>query len=201
MAKRETFELPATGLASAFRHIAGGWRSYILYVEQAATNGDVKMGRVLSTWLNIPPDEQNTISPERLCDIAQVKPEDLFGSVCRELYAASARESMMILGARQAEVVHMMADQATKVKGGKDRERFLRSTGVLPTPKPSAITVNAFAVTGQGAAAAATDKQANIRLPRPEDRIRQWERAHDSTGKLKEGLTLDVPPGDSRPVD
>jgi len=79
-------------LRVAFRAIPGGWRSYIEYVNMAASSGNAAMGRYMDCYLALTPDQRRHHVPEQLCALAEVAPEELVGAVCQQLWESGIRK-------------------------------------------------------------------------------------------------------------
>lgn len=137
-------KLPPSAMAVAFRHLKPTWRSYVDLVEAAAREGDKEMAKVYRTWVDLPPREKQTISPEMLCDLCSVKPSVLIGAVTAQLWAQNSQEASMITAIYHPRVIERTAKQALNGKNGfGDRELFHKATGFLPTPKGGGITIDA----------------------------------------------------------
>lgn len=161
-------------LSVCFRHLKPNWKSYILYADLAAKEGDKEMQRVMQAYNGLSRREQNQIIPEALCDLAGVKPRDLFAAVQTQLFDIGAQEAAVIVAVNQPRIVEKSAQLARTKAGFREREMLLKTTGFLPTPKsqaPSVIINNnpqALSIGGQRAPAA---------LPSMEDEMIQLEAA------------------------
>lgn len=83
------------------------------------------------------------VMPERLCELSGVKPSDLVGAVCSQVWALQNGESAMAASILHPEIVRRTAKSAMSVKnGGRDRELFFRITGSLPDRKGTTIINN-----------------------------------------------------------
>lgn len=134
--------LPPSPMAVDFRHLKPTWRAYIDYVSMAARDGDKDMARYLASFAQLSSKEQLTHTPETLCDLSGVKPADLFGSVCGQVWASSQREASMLIAINHPRIIEKTAKFAQTAKGVKDREMFHKGTGFLPTPKGAQISIN-----------------------------------------------------------
>lgn len=135
-------KLPPSPMAVDFRHLKPTWRAYIDYVALAARDGDKDMGKYLASYAQLSPKEQAIHTPETLCDLSGVKPADLFGSVCGQVWASSQREASMLIAINHPRIIEKTAKFALSPKGVKDREMFHKGTGFLPTPKGAHISIN-----------------------------------------------------------
>lgn len=133
---------PPSPMAMDFRHLPSGWRSYIDYVSIAASGGDKGMARYFAAYLQLSPKEHLDHTPERLCDLASVKPADLFGAVSGAVWESSRREASMLIAVHSPRIIEKTAKLAMQPKNYKDREMFNRGTGFLPTPKGAQILIN-----------------------------------------------------------
>lgn len=130
-------------LATVFRDIKPSWRDYIVYVDYAANEGDEDMQKVMTCFMALPKKEKREVMPERLCELAGVKPSELVGAVCAQIWAHNQAESAMAAAIAHPEVVRQTAKAARNVKwGGRDRELFFRVTGSLPDKKGTTIINN-----------------------------------------------------------
>lgn len=130
-----------TLLSSAFRSIRPGWRNYIHYVDLAARNGNPDMAKVIKVYKALPAKERNAIMPEQLCDQCNLLPADLFGAVCKELWRTSAGASSIIAATATPDVIGATAFYARHPEFSKDRELFLRATGMLPDKKGASVNI------------------------------------------------------------
>lgn len=83
-------------LSVAFRHIPGGWRRYIEYVDLAARKGDAAMEKIRDCYAALPAKDRANAWPEQICDAANVGPGELVGAVCRQIWETKAAESSMV---------------------------------------------------------------------------------------------------------
>lgn len=128
-------------LSVAFRHIRPNWRSYILYVDMAARKGDETMRRYIDAYQSLEPKERAGAWPEQLCDMANIDPGELYGTVCRQVWDSKAAESSMMCSVEHPEVLAAMIRFAKKEGHYQDRELFLRTTGSLPDRKGASINI------------------------------------------------------------
>lgn len=133
----------------AFRHIVGGWRRYIHYVDYAARNGNEAMARFRDCYRSLDRHRQ-TAWPEQLCEMANVAPGELIAAVCRAIWETMSAESSMISSMAQPKVLAATIKCASRPDGYRDRELFMRATGQLPDRKGTSINIFAQA-TGQAA--------------------------------------------------
>lgn len=134
--------LPPSPMAADFRHLKPSWRSYVDYVAIAARDGDKDMARYLACLSALSQKEQDAHTPETICDLANVKPADLFGAVSGQVWSASRREATMLIAVNHPRIIERTAKSALTPKGIKDREMFHKGTGFLPTPKGSVVNVH-----------------------------------------------------------
>jgi hypothetical protein len=130
-----------TPLMIAFRHIRPVWRNYIEYVDLAARNGDKEMQRYVKIWEGITAKDRRVITPEQLCEMAQVKPAELVGAVCQAIWDAKSAEGSMVSAIAHPEVLKRTATSAQKPANYKDRELFFRVTGSLPDKKGTSVII------------------------------------------------------------
>lgn len=147
--------IPPTPLANAFRHIEPTWRTYVYYADLAAKGGDEPMKSFMASYNALPPSEQRTIMPDRVCDLAGVAPGELIASVSRELWNHMQGESTITASINHPKVIERTAYFARQYEGHQDRELFLRATGTLPDKKGASIVINN------------TPQNANVNLPSP----------------------------------
>lgn len=139
--KQKAVKPPLSHMAVAFRHIKPNWRNYINYLRRS---DDEDIIELLDVFDALPKKDQCTIMPEQLCDLAKIKPSQLFGAVSGALYEFGENEARLITAVNFAPVVERVAKVA-KGNGqfaSKEREMFLKSTGYLPTPKNPGINVD-----------------------------------------------------------
>lgn len=153
-------------LSVAFRRIRPNWRAYILYADLAARQGDEAMKRFIGVYESLEKKERDGAWPEQLCDMANVQPDELFGTVCRQMWASKAVESSMMCSVEHPEVLAAMIRFAKKEGHYQDRELFLRTTGSLPDRKGASINIFNQAA---GVAAAMPD------LPQPRTKLRSFD--------------------------
>ena len=143
-----------TPLSHAFRHIEPTWRNYIYYVDLAAKNGDEQMKLFVASYNALPASERRSITPERLCDLANVLPGELVGAVSRELWTYKQAESAITASVNHPKVIQQIAQYGCESPlGFNDRQLFLRATGTLPDKKGASIVINN------------TPQTANVNLP------------------------------------
>lgn len=135
-------KLPPSSLASQFRHLKPNWRAYIEYAMLAAKDGDKDMEQYVATYQVLSKKELLTHTPEAVCELANIKPSELFGSVCRKLWECSSNEASMITAINHPIIIEKTAKYAAQKQGVKDREMFHKATGFLPTPKGNNIHIN-----------------------------------------------------------
>lgn len=125
----------------AFRHIPGGWRRYIEYVDLAARKGDEAMARFRDSYEALDPREKAGVWPEQICDLANVSPGELVGTVCRQIWENKAAESSMVSSIAHPEVLMTTIRLAKKADNFRDRELYFRMTGSLPDRKGASINI------------------------------------------------------------
>jgi len=139
----KSLHLKDSQMAVAFRHLKPSWRHYIDYCETAAKNGDPDADKLLRAYYKLTRREQVNHMPEQLCDLAGVKPEELFGIVATELWRTARMEANLIVAAAYPKVIERTAKLAETKNGFKDRELFHKATGFLPQPKGPSINIDA----------------------------------------------------------
>lgn len=128
-------------LTVAFRHLQDGWRNYILYVDIAARNGDLAMGRFRDCYNSLTAKDKWSHWPEQICELSNVTPGELVGAVCRAVWENKAGESSMISSIAHPQVLMKTAELAQDVENYHDRELFFRLTGSLPDKKGASINI------------------------------------------------------------
>lgn len=131
-----------TPLTIAFRHIKPSWRNYIEYVDMAARNGDEDMARYVKVWLGLTPKDRRNHAPEQLCELSNVKPDELIGAVCSAIWRAKSAEGSLVSAMAHPAILERTAKAAAKAAGYKDRELFFRVTGNLPDKKGTSVIIN-----------------------------------------------------------
>jgi hypothetical protein len=132
-----------TPVSNAFRHIEPTWRNYIYYAGVAAKHGDEEMVKFIASFEALPKNEQRTIMPDAVCDLAGVSPGNLIAAVSKQVWEHYQPESAIT-----AAINHPRMVQATAFWGqsladcNKDRELYFRLTGGLPDKKGAAIVIN-----------------------------------------------------------
>lgn len=149
-------------LSFVFRHIEPTWRDYILYVRCAAEDGDEVMKKYFGMYERLPKNEQRTIMPERLCELAGVPEGELVGSVSRYFWQHRKGESVLLAAVNQPKMIQATAFWGqTLADCVRDRELFFRFTGALPDRKGSSIVINYGSPTSFGQAQPPTPAGAN----------------------------------------
>jgi hypothetical protein len=128
-------------LVMSFRHVQGGWRNYMLYVDMAARNGDLSMARFRDCYQSLTPKDRWQHWPEQICELANVSPGELIGAVCRAIWESQAAESSLVSSMAHPQVLMQTAALAQTAEGYKDRELFFRLTGSLPDKKGTSINI------------------------------------------------------------
>jgi len=101
------------------------------------------MASIMKVLHGLPKKERDLVMPERLCELAGVKPSELVGAVCSQVWALQNGESAMAASILHPSVVRRTAKAANNLKyGGRDRELFFRITGSLPDRKGTTIINN-----------------------------------------------------------
>lgn len=135
--------LPLTPLANLFRHIQPTWRDYIRFVKLAAQDGEEEMESILTHYNALTMREKRTITPEQLCELADVSTSVLVAQVVAKCYEMGRAETQLITASLMSKVVLRTATvAASKSKfASKEREMFLKGSGFLPTPHGTSINV------------------------------------------------------------
>jgi hypothetical protein len=128
-------------LSVAFRHIRPDWRRYIHFVDLAARKGDTAMARFRDCYQTLRPFDKVRCWPEQICDLAQVTPGELVGSVCRAIWESKAAESCMVSSIAHPELLLDTIQFAKKEENFRDRELFFRMAGSLPDRKGTSINI------------------------------------------------------------
>ena len=130
-------------VANVFRDLKPNWRSYLNYVQQAANEGDDDMQRIIDSFQHLRIGERRLITPEKLCDLAGVRPSDVIGVVCAKIWAEKSGESAIVTALLHPEIIRKTAKAAANIKhGGRDRELFFRLSGSLPDRKGASVVIN-----------------------------------------------------------
>lgn len=130
-------------LALTFKDLEPNWRAYIAYVDYAANDGNEDMKRIIDSFKGLTKREKELVMPERLCDLAGVRPSELVAAVCGQVWAHQSGESAMAAAILHPKIVRKTAKAAENIKwGGKDRELFFRISGSLPDKKGTTIINN-----------------------------------------------------------
>lgn len=109
----------------------------------AADEGNEDCAKIMEILKGLPKKERDEVMPERLCELSGVKPSDLVGAVCSQVWALQNGESAMAASILHPEIIRRTAKAAMNLKyGGRDRELFLRATGSLPDRKGTTIINN-----------------------------------------------------------
>lgn len=130
-------------LAVIFSNLPGGWRGYLNYVRSAAAEEDEDMQKILDTHRKLPLRKAAIITPEELCDLSGIRPSELLGAVCSQVWAQKSGESAITAALHHPEVIRKTAQAARSLKyGGRDRELFFRVSGSLPDRKGASVIIN-----------------------------------------------------------
>lgn len=125
----------------AFRHIKPDWRRYIQYVDLAARKGDAAMIRFRDCYEALDPVNKPRAWPEQICELANVAPGELVGTVCRHIWESKAAESSMVSSIAHPELLLDTIKFARKEENFRDRELYFRMTGSLPDRKGASINI------------------------------------------------------------
>jgi hypothetical protein len=102
----------------------------------AADDGNDEMTAYLKVYCGLTPREQNSVTPEQICERAQISINDLFASVmwwCSETTNVSFQ---LLKAASRPRALQRLAREATKAgpQHGHDRDSFFKITGDMPMP-------------------------------------------------------------------
>lgn len=128
-------------LSVAFRHIPGGWRRYVEYVDLAARNGDQGMAKFIACYQGLSARDRASVWPEQICELAGVSPGELVGAACRAIWENKAAESSMVSSMAHPQVLMNTIRLAKKAENYKDRELYFRLSGSLPDKKGASINI------------------------------------------------------------
>lgn len=152
---------PTTRLAMTFREIEiegrKDWRNCWIFAQFAADEGDEDMVRVMETYKGLKNKERVSATPEFVCDLAGVNPNDFAAEIFRAYLSYSGDAGNLIAAAAHPKVVGATVKNAMTAKGHQDRRMLLDHAGFLPQKQGGGIHVNA--------SANADSKTANVILP------------------------------------
>lgn len=118
--------------------------------------------------------ERLTVMPERLCELAEVKPSELLGRVVATVWAQQSAESAIAASILHPQVIRRTAKAANSLKfGGRDRELFFRVTGTLPDKKGTTIVNNPQTVVSMPAVGPTSSQTL---FTTPENRVIEMDR-------------------------
>lgn len=131
-------------MATAFRHIPGGWREYMKYARMSANDGDEDMVAFVKSFDALSKKEQKTIMPEQVCDMAGVQTHKVMGQVTAFLWISNQNEGMQIAAIAHPRVVESTTYLASLKTPDTFRERDLhfRTLGLDPSKKGTTLNVN-----------------------------------------------------------
>lgn len=140
---------PATRLAMIFRELAingkKDWRNWIVFAQHGADEGDADMQKVIECYRGLKRREQQTITPESICDLAGVNPNDLAAEVFRSYLSYASDAANLIEAASRPAVVRKQVKVALTTDGWRDRKMLHEHSGFLPQKTGGGIHVNASA--------------------------------------------------------
>lgn len=154
---------PSDPLALAFSSLQPSWRCYLEFVALAAKEGDKEMQKVMYALGELPSRKRDIIMPVELCDLAGIKPSDLIGAVCSQVWKVKGGTSTIISAVMEPEVITAIGRAALDLENGhQDRKLFVTMTGKMPDKKGTAMPAIAIYNNPQAIAAAAGTVQPGI---------------------------------------
>ena len=140
---------PATRLTMTFRELQiegkRGWRHCWTFAKFAAESGDEDMQKVIECYEALKPKERQTVTPEYVCDLSGVNPNDFAAEVFREYLRYSGDAANLIEAASRPEIVRRSVQIAKTKDGHRDRKMLFEHSGFLPPKTGGGIHVNATA--------------------------------------------------------
>ena len=130
-----------TPMITAFRWIRPHWWNYLDFVGTAARNGDKDMDKILKARDALTERERRAVTPERLCELAGVRDDDLVARVCGEIWRLKRAEGSIVTAMAYPKILDTVSRNATKAKEYDDRELFFRVTGALPDKKGTSVVI------------------------------------------------------------
>jgi hypothetical protein len=152
-ASRETKSVkplaPQTRLTMTFRELAiegrKDWRNCWTFAQFVADEGDEEMVRVMDCYRKLKRREQSTASPEFVCDLAGVSPNDFAAEIFRAYLAYAGDAANLIAAAGLPAVVRKSVAVAQTTKGVQDRKMQFDHANFLPQKSGGGIHVSANA--------------------------------------------------------
>jgi hypothetical protein len=134
---------PHSLVSNAFRHIKPTWRNYVLFADLAAKQGDENMLLFMKAYNGLTYLEKKQYLPEQICDLAGIQPGKLCAAVAEQVWLNKQQESVIFSSTALPEMLQATAFYG-QVHGDyhKDRELFLRATGMLPDRKGTSVIIN-----------------------------------------------------------
>ena len=126
--------LTLTPLAAAFRFVEPTWRNYIVYVEAEAKTGNPDARRYVAAWQALSKSERLCHAPEQICDLVNVKQDELLRWVAGQSWLSCSARSGMCLSFMRDKVLEKTAQFAMESsENARHTEIFLRAAGALPS--------------------------------------------------------------------
>ena len=142
-------QAPKTRLALTFRELVidgkKDWRHCWTFAQFVADEGDDEMVRVMECYRKLKKREQLTASPEFVCELAGVSPNDFAAEIFRAYLAYSGDAANLIEAASRPDVVAKQIKVALTTDGWRDRKMLHEHSGFLPPKTGGGIHVNASA--------------------------------------------------------
>ena len=180
---------PTTRLTMIFRELAiegkRNWKNCWTFAQQVADEGDADMKAVMEVFNGLKKREQDGCTPEYVCELAGVDPNDMAAEIFRAYLSYTSDVSNLIAAAGHPEIVKKSIQFAKTEEGHRDRKMIFEHSGFLPQKSGGGIHVNATANADAKSAAILPNE-----LPSMESDTRRFTR----TLKDSEPLTIDVPP-------
>lgn len=141
-ALQRRLKIQKSNFQTAFSCLQPNWRAWILYVQKAATDEqNADMQRILDVYNGLSRREQQSASPEYICDVAGVSHRALMEGISGLIYEAGEFQATIYKAAYLPRVIQQTAKSAMK-SSPRDRETFLKMTGALPTARGTTIVNN-----------------------------------------------------------
>jgi hypothetical protein len=140
---------PVTRLTMIFRELAiegkKSWRNWVVFAQHCADEDDAEMQKVMECYRGLKKREQQTASPEFVCDLAGVNPNDLAAEIFRSYLSYASDAANLIEAASRPEVVRKSVQFAKEFEGHRDRKMLFEHSGFLPQKTGGGIHVSANA--------------------------------------------------------
>lgn len=148
-------------LASVFRVIEPTWRNYIRYVGMEAREGNKDAVRYLAAWDKTAGEERMYHIPEKLCDLAGVRPGELAGWVMKHAFDEGlARKEALLKYASVTMIERNMKFAYDSPENYKHMELFFRAAGLVAPAPPVHHTIYNHPIASSNAVAGVRSESA-----------------------------------------